>query len=329
MAVAVTIAICGVARAATFVSLSLSASHHAEGRLNAVGIRRSKTPPASNLAPACHIARSAPKLKRAAPSSVALLVGLGTVGVASALWQRRRDATTARRAEQSSPEPGPEEWNARVRRIEGERAVFEVTIPKPLGLVPADFPNRPGVGVAKITPGGNTDNANRRVLVDNEPGMFVLEGDEVVAVNGQNVEGQSLDIVGPMVKDSAGDSVTLTLCRAYYAGPVKVVFLPSGKFATMKRGVEILKAADVGVQEVSFSCKEGWCKACWHTDTMWGIVYRACSASSPKKPPPKNPRTIPEKWDNVMPLCLLNWPETLKRERAKKEREKQQKAMSS
>mmetsp|Transcript_45076 Transcript_45076/g.94202 ORF Transcript_45076/g.94202 Transcript_45076/m.94202 type:complete len:270 (+) Transcript_45076:78-887(+) len=187
----------------------------------------------------------------------------------------------------------PEDWVKRVKMIEGERAVFDVTIPKPLGLVPANFPNRPGVGVAKITPDGNTDQLNRRVIVDGDEGMWVLEGDEVVAVNGESVEGKSLDEVGPLVKNSEGDSVTLTLCRHYMAGPVKVVFLPSGKVATMKRGIEILKAAEVGVEDVSFSCKEGWCHACWHTDPMFGTVYRACSAISRKRPPPKKPTQNP------------------------------------
>ncbi|CAK0792095.1 unnamed protein product, partial [Prorocentrum cordatum] len=127
--------------------------------------------------------------------------------------------------------------------VKGERAVFTVTIPKPLGLTPADFPNRPGVGVAKIAPEGNTDVLNNKVLLESHPGMFVLEGDEVVAVNGTSVEGKSLDVVGPMVKESEGDSVTLTLVRYYNSGPVKVIFIPSKKTCTMKRGAEISQAA--------------------------------------------------------------------------------------
>eukprot|EP00439_Symbiodinium_sp_Y106_P024769 s1451_g3.t1 len=129
------------------------------------------------------------------------------------------------------------------------------------------------------------------------------------------------------MREKASDSVTLTLCRHYMAGPVKVVFLPSGKVATMKRGIEILKAAEVGVEDVSFSCKEGWCHACWHTDPMFGTVYRACSAISRKRPPPKNPRRIPEKWNNVVPLWLLNWRESqrwAKFKKQKREKEKQE-----
>lgn len=211
-----------------------------------------------------------------------------------------------------------------MKMVAGERAVFDVTIPKPLGLIPKDFPNRPGVGVAKVTPGGNTDILNHKVLVDDAPGMWILEGDEVIAVNGEDVEGKGLDTVGPLVKNSEGDSITLTLCRHYMAGPVKVVFMPSGKVATMKRGTEILKAASVGVEDVAFSCKEGWCKSCWHLEPLSGVVYRACASKGKNRPPPKNPRTIPEKWNNVAPLLLLNRAETLiwvKAERAKRKLE--------
>lgn len=233
-----------------------------------------------------------------------------------------RVARQARQAEPEGQKYKPEDWAKRVKFVEGDRAVFDVTIPKPLGLIPADFPNRPGVGVAKITPDGNTDLLNKRVIVDGQPGMWVLEGDEIVAVNGQLVEGLGLEQVSALVKASEGSELTLTLCRYYMASPVKVVFMPSGQCATMKRGVEIRKAADIGVQEVSYSCKEGWCKACWHTDPMFGTVYRACNASSPKKPAPKNPRTIPATWNSVVPLWLLNWKDSMKLLREAKAQEK-------
>lgn len=267
--------------------------------------------------------RSGPTALQKVWSNSALLA-FGAIGAVTVATRRR----VTRQADEKGEEfidYDPEDWVKRVKMIEGQRALFDVTIPKPLGLVPANFPNRPGVGVAKINPDGNTDQLNKRVIIDGEEGMWVLEGDEVVAVNGTNVEGKSLDEVGPLVKNSEGDSVTLSLCRHYMAGPVKVVFLPSGKVATMKRGIEISKAAEVGVEDVSFSCKEGWCKACWHTDPMFGICYRACSAYSRKKPPPKNPRTIPMTWNNVVPLWLLNWRESLKWAKFKKAQREEEK----
>jgi len=262
-----------------------------------------------------------------------LVAGLAAVGLAG-----KRRADVQRRAEEEEfddiddNEPvqtsyDPEDWVKRVKMIEGQRAVFDVTIPKPLGLVPKDYPNRPGVGIAKINEDGNTDKLNKKVILEGGEGMWVLEGDEVIAVNGEVVEGKSLEEVAPLVKSAEGDSITLTLCRAYYAGPVKVVFLPSGKVSTMKRGIEISQAAKVGVEDVAYSCKEGWCKACWQTDPMYGVVFRACNAYSKKKPPPKNPRTIPQQWNNVVPLWLLNNREAFKLARAKKkEREARRKA---
>eukprot|EP00931_Biecheleriopsis_adriatica_P006579 TRINITY_DN107967_c0_g1_i1.p1 TRINITY_DN107967_c0_g1~~TRINITY_DN107967_c0_g1_i1.p1 ORF type:complete len:325 (-),score=59.66 TRINITY_DN107967_c0_g1_i1:119-1093(-) len=301
-------------------------------------IRGNGAPPLTAPAPARQAPFSGQQRSAESPRSSTSLALLSLVaGSASALARGR---AVSRRCADSTPTAtldkrySPEEWVKRVKMIEGNRAVFDVTIPKPLGLIPKDFPNRPGVGVAKITKDGNTDKMNLKVIVDGEPGMWVLEGDEVVAINGESVEGESLEKVGPLVKDSEGDSVTLTLCRHYYAGPVKVVFLPSGKVATMKRGIEILKAAEIGVEDVAYSCKEGWCKACWHTDPMWGVVYRACAAVSKKRPPPKNPRTIPNKWNNVVPLWLLNRKESMKwaktqkaaRDLKRKEFEKKKKA---
>jgi len=258
----------------------------------------------------------------AAPCA-ALFAGIGALVGASTARRRQRADAVERRAMDYGSQYNQDDWTKRVKFIEGERAIFEVTIPKPLGLIPKNFPNRPGVGVAKINEDGNTDKLNRSVIIDGAPGMWVLEGDEVVGVNGVDMEGKSLDDIGPLVKESPGDSVTLKLCRYYFAGPVKVVFLPSNKTAVMKRGVEISKAADAGVQEVAYSCKEGWCKACWHTDPMFKIVYRACNAVSLKRPPPKNPRTIPEKWNNVVPLWLIGRRDAMKlaKEAAKREKE--------
>lgn len=278
---------------------------------NAVGGR--EMAPGRALRHAAAGAAPSSQSKSGGAQGLALLAGLGAVG-AAALRRGNRARQIARRAEAEAEaeEPvgatyKPEDWIKRVKIIEGDRAVFDVTIPLPLGLVPRDFPNRPGVGVAKINKDSNTDKLNKAVIMEGAPGMFVLEGDEVVAVNGVNVEGQSLEKVAPLVKDATGDSITLTLCRAYLAAPVKVVFIPSGQNAVMKRGVEISQAANVGVAEVSYSCKEGWCKACWHTDPMFGIVYRACAAVSKKRPPPKNPRNVPKEWNSIVPLWLIQW----------------------
>lgn len=233
---------------------------------------------------------------------------LGALGWAGA--RKHRSAAVARRV-------APEEWNGRVRRIEGDRAVFDVEIPKPLGLVPRDFPNRPGVGVASIKAEGNTAKLNEDVLVNGQPGMFVVEGDEVVAVNGVSVEGKPLSEVGPLVKDAEGDTIRLTLVRYTSKGPVKVVFLPEGSMVTMRRGTEIQQAGKNCGAGIAYSCHEGWCKACWMTlDSFPDSVYKACDVSkSAQRPAPPHPRLVPEDWDSALPFALVNWAETMKRKR--------------
>jgi len=187
-----------------------------------------------------------------------------------------------------------QQWNSRVKRIEGGRAVFDVTLPKPLGLTPRNFPNRPGVGVAKINPGGNTDLWNRQVLLEDADGMFIMEGDEVVAVNGTLCEGQDLEKVSKLVKESEGDTLTLKLVRNYLTGPVKIVWKPSLKMATYKRGALLRACEETLGANVRYSCEDGWCSSCWHAEDNYMTVYRICKMD------------VPPKWDNVMPFVLLS-----------------------
>lgn len=185
------------------------------------------------------------------------------------------------------------EFMKRVKRIEGNRAVFDVTIAKPLGIVPQAFPTRPGVGIAKIKEGGNADLLNNKVILEGGEGMWILEGDEVVAVNGKMCEGQGLDVMNALVKEAEGDAITLTLVRNVQAGPVKVVWMPTKKMATMKRGTSLRVCEEWLGARVRFSCENGWCSSCWHVDDHYDAVYRIC----------KN--VVPYTWDNVLPLILI------------------------
>eukprot|EP00971_Amphidinium_carterae_P237361 4711823-Amphidinium_carterae.1 len=47
------------------------------------------------------------------------------------------------------------EWFRRVKRLPGDLAVFDVSIPKPLGLRLQEYPQRDGVGIAELFEGGN------------------------------------------------------------------------------------------------------------------------------------------------------------------------------
>lgn len=214
--------------------------------------------------------------------NTALALGMGIACAARRRVQRvQRNATV-------------QQWNARVKRIEGGRAVFDVTLSKPLGLTPKNFPNRPGVGIAKIKEGGNTDLWNKKVLLEDADGMFVMEGDEVVAVNGTLCEGQDLEQVSKLVKESEGDSLTLKLVRNYLTGPVKIVWKPSLKMATYKRGALLRACEETLGANVRYSCEDGWCSSCWHAEDNYMTVYRICKMD------------VPPKWDNVMPFVLLS-----------------------
>mmetsp|Transcript_66785 Transcript_66785/g.118210 ORF Transcript_66785/g.118210 Transcript_66785/m.118210 type:complete len:300 (+) Transcript_66785:40-939(+) len=186
------------------------------------------------------------------------------------------------------------QWKKRVKRIQGGRALFDVTIQKPLGLVPKNFPKRPGVGVAKINDGGNTDLHNREVLLEDKDAMFVLEGDEVVGVNGKICEGRDVEEMGALVQASDGDSVTLTLCRNYVSGPVKILWKPSLMTATYNRKA-ILRICEENLgANVRYGCENGWCTSCWHAEESYMNVYRIC----------KN--TVPKDWDSALPLVLMS-----------------------
>eukprot|EP00434_Breviolum_minutum_P035798 symbB.v1.2.031701.t1/scaffold3709.1/size51634/5 len=201
--------------------------------------------------------------RSASQGSPAVALALGITAAEAARRRVQRRATV-------------QQWNSRVKRIEGGRAVFDVTLPKPLGLTPRNFPNRPGVGVAKINPGGNTDLWNRQVLLEDADGMFIMEGDEVVAVNGTVCEGQDLEKVSKLVKESEGDTLTLKLVRNYLTGPVKIVWKPSLKMATYKRGAILRACEETLGANVRYSCEDGWCSSCWHAEENYMTVYRIC-----------------------------------------------------
>uniref|UniRef100_A0A7S4QPE4 PDZ domain-containing protein n=1 Tax=Alexandrium monilatum TaxID=311494 RepID=A0A7S4QPE4_9DINO len=230
----------------------------------------------------CAATADGPSALAVAGAAVALAFG----GVARRRRRRRAVTAVARSVSRK-------EWNERVKRIQDYRAVFDVTIPKPLGVTPKNFQNRPGVGIAQIKPDGNTADLNNRVILEGFESMFVLEGDEVIAVDGVDCEGKNLDYVGALVKSAPGDSITLTLCRNYQKGPVKVVWMPGEEMITMNRGSLLRTCAETARAEVRYSCKDGWCSSCWHTEDTSDLVHRICKFN------------IPKDWDNVKPLVLL------------------------
>eukprot|EP00933_Yihiella_yeosuensis_P055749 TRINITY_DN5463_c4_g1_i1.p1 TRINITY_DN5463_c4_g1~~TRINITY_DN5463_c4_g1_i1.p1 ORF type:complete len:334 (+),score=67.45 TRINITY_DN5463_c4_g1_i1:56-1057(+) len=196
------------------------------------------------------------------------------------------------------------QWYRRVKRASNDRAVFDVTIQKPLGIMLQPIPDAKkggfkGVGVSKINPGGNVDEINKRVCIEeSDPGMWILEGDMIVAVNGTVCE-KVIDV--PTIAGMIGESeseVTLTLVRYTRKGPIKVIMMPGGEFATVRRGSRLSAAAEFAFgKELKYGCIDGWCGTCWHRERTTNGIFMPCSD------------VLTGDWDNVMPLVLRPKPE--------------------
>jgi hypothetical protein len=186
--------------------------------------------------------------------------------------------------------------------VGGTTAIFDVCIPKPLGLKIENFPQskREGAGIAAIQPGGNADMVNRKVIIDDEPGsgMWLLEGDKILAVNGVDCEDGNIDRIVGTIVGSEESQVTLTLERNTRLGPIKVVLLPEGFMKTVRRGARLSCAAEAAAgKELKYGCIDGWCGTCWHRERTTDGVFKPCCDQ------------LTGDWDNVMPLVLTPKPE--------------------
>jgi hypothetical protein len=202
-------------------------------------------------------------------------------------------ASVARRATRT-------EWYRKVKRVGGDQAIFDVIVPKPMGVKLMRFPEgRDGVGVSEIVPGGNTDLMNRKVCINEDPGMWILEGDRVMAVNDQSTETAEIeDIVEIVMGSSDRDDVKLTLMRNTRKGPIKVVMMPEGNVATVRRNAKLAQAAEFAAgRELKYGCIDGWCGVCWHRERATNGIFKPCCD------------LLTADWDNVMPLVLYPKPE--------------------
>lgn len=226
------------------------------------------------------------------PTAGALALGASAV----ALLRRRTESPVALRATRV-------EWFRKVKRISGDRAVFDVTIPKPMGIVLEYLPDKKGglrgVGISEIVQDGNAYELNKKVCVTEEDeGMWILEGDRIIGVNGIETVDASIDEIARIVGESEGDSVSLTLCRNTRLGPIKVVLMPGGEFATVRRNSRLSAAVEFALgREIKYGCIDGWCGTCWHRERVTGWLFKPCSD------------LITTDWDNVMPMVLFPKPE--------------------
>ncbi|CAE8584870.1 unnamed protein product [Polarella glacialis] len=234
----------------------------------------------------------APEARVACGPTLALF---GFAAVAGLGLADRKGRRTARRA------LSKDEWRARCSNSSGGQVTFDVSVTKPLGVELREFPDRPGVGVAQIMPGGGVSNLNEQVLVKGAEGMWVLEGDEVVAVNGAPCAGGDMDSVVPLI-GAADATVRLTLVRNWLKtpkGPIKVVFLPSGDSTSVNRTTPLSEVARSCEEQVRYGCRGGHCGSCWHQEISTGKVFKLCCES------------VPTNWDNTMPLILKADPQKL------------------
>lgn len=206
-------------------------------------------------------------------------------------------STGARRGSPIAMQATRTDWYRRVQRVGGDQALFEVTIPKPLGMAIREFPRGEGIGVSEIIEGGNCDKVSKKVYIDDESGMWVLEGDKIMGINGVNVEDEDMDTLLDLIK-KGGNEITFTLMRNTRKGPIKVVMMPGGESATVRRGARLSQAAEYAFgKELKYGCIDGWCGTCWHRERVTNEVFKPCSD------------VLTGDWDNVMPLVLTPKPE--------------------
>jgi len=214
--------------------------------------------------------------------------------------QQRRRRRGARRADAIQVQATRTEWYRKVKRLGGDRAVFDVIVPKPMGIKLELFPqaNRRGIGISQVVPGGNSDDINRKVCIQDEPGMWILEGDQLLAVDGTDCEEGTIQDVVELVSNNGKDEVKLTLMRDTRRGPVKVVVMPDGAMETIRRGCRLSAAAEYAKGgELKYGCIDGWCGTCWHRERVTNMIFKPCCD------------VITEDWDNVMPLVIFPKPE--------------------
>ncbi|OLQ01809.1 hypothetical protein AK812_SmicGene15410 [Symbiodinium microadriaticum] len=122
------------------------------------------------------------------------------------------------------------------------KIAYEVVLKKPMGIVLEDGPQGPGfgVGVADVLETGSAHKLLQEVLFDGKDSMWIQEGDELEAVNGEPLNGFK-DKAAELVMNS-GDEVRLTLSRPR-KGYIKVVF-PDGKSITSPRAATLDRLAE-------------------------------------------------------------------------------------
>ncbi|CAE7246782.1 unnamed protein product [Symbiodinium pilosum] len=152
------------------------------------------------------------------------------------------------------------------------KIAYEVVLPKPMGIALEDGPQGPGfgVGVADVMEGGSAHKLLQDVLAGRKDSMWIQEGDELEAVNGEPLNGFK-EKATELVQKSGDEPVRLTLSRPR-KGYIKVVF-PDGKSATSPRAAILKRLAEKVGYNCGCTCSDGRCGKCFHKDPATGEVY--------------------------------------------------------
>ncbi|CAE7576984.1 unnamed protein product [Symbiodinium sp. CCMP2456] len=151
------------------------------------------------------------------------------------------------------------------------KIAYEVVLKKPMGIVLEDGPQGPGfgVGVADVLETGSAHKLLQEVLFEGKDSMWIQEGDELEAVNGEPLDGFK-EKATELVMNS-GDEVRLTLSRPR-KGYIKVVF-PDGKSITSPRAATLDRLAEKAGYRTGCTAPDGRSPECFYKDPATGEVY--------------------------------------------------------
>lgn len=148
---------------------------------------------------------------------------------------------------------------------------FDLTLSKPLGIVLIDSPDGRGngCGIQEILDEGSAPLLLDQVATGEAKGMWVQEGDELVQVEGEDIDrdcAKASQMIG-----QAGESVMLTFKRSK-KGAIQVIF-PGNKRVTAPRYVMLSRLADKVGFNSGCSRADGRDPNCWFEDPATGEVY--------------------------------------------------------
>jgi hypothetical protein len=178
--------------------------------------------------------------------------------------------------------PTARRWAVSLAEEQQPEAIMmsSIIINKPLGIVLEEITagdSTSGVRVAAIDPKGNA----ARVSIGEDPAECLLVYDQVLAVDGKQCMGASLETIMGLIK-AASSPVGLTLGRGE---GVVIVAWPNGIGVGARSGDSFKEVAARAMYKVKYSCEGGGCGTCEQKillDDGTTRYVRPCVARVPK-----------------------------------------------